>query len=122
MGIGIALTFACGIIRLITAIPGISDQLGKKEQYWMCFVSQILNGKCIRNICVFQSVFCFYHPLKLRYLHKYIYFTGLGNPSAICIATKVRTLRYVSFNVHSNFVNLPNVCMYRIAFKDVFVY
>ena len=45
MGIGIALTFACGIIRLITAIPGISDQLGKKEQYWMCFVSQILNGK-----------------------------------------------------------------------------
>ena len=57
MGIGIALTFACGIIRLITAIPGISDQLGKKEQYWMCFVSQILNGECIHNICVFQSVF-----------------------------------------------------------------
>ena len=60
MGIGIALTFACGIIRLITAIPGISDQLGKKEQYWMCFVSQILNGKLYLHdsTCVFfQSVF-----------------------------------------------------------------
>ena len=55
MGIGIALTFACGIIRLITAIPGIADQLGKKEQYWMCFVSQILNGKLYLHYstCVF---------------------------------------------------------------------
>ena len=62
---------------------------------------------CVFTIYVFfNQYFVIYHPLKLRYLHKYIYFTGLGNPSAICIATKVRTLRYVSFNVHSNFVNL----------------
>ena len=42
MGVGIALTCAAGIIRMITAIPGIS--VGKNEQYWLCFVSQILNG------------------------------------------------------------------------------
>ena len=45
MLLGIALTFAAGIIRMITAIPGISNQLDKSEQYWLCFVSQILNGK-----------------------------------------------------------------------------
>ena len=45
MLLGIALTFAAGIIRMITAIPGISNQLSKSEQYWLCFVSQILNGK-----------------------------------------------------------------------------
>ena len=72
MGIGIALTFACGIIRLITALPGISDQLGKKEQYWMCFVSQILNGKLYLHYstCVFKN------HLSLCYRHT----TDKGSP------------------------------------------
>ena len=45
IGLGTALTFAAGTTRLITAIPGISDNLSKSEQYWLCFVSQVLDGK-----------------------------------------------------------------------------
>ena len=55
MLLGIALTFAAGIIRMITAIPGISNQLDKTEQYWLCFVSQILNGKNIIIILITSS-------------------------------------------------------------------
>ena len=43
-GVGITLTFVAGIIRMATAIPGISN-LGKNEQFWLCFLAQLLNGK-----------------------------------------------------------------------------
>ena len=42
-GVGITLTFVAGIIRMATAIPGISN-LGKNEQFWLCFLAQLLNG------------------------------------------------------------------------------
>lgn len=41
MGAGITLTFLCGLVRLLTIIPNI----GKNEQYWMIFLSQIFNGE-----------------------------------------------------------------------------
>ena len=43
-GVGITLTFVAGLIRMATAIPGISN-LGKNEQFWLCFLAQLLNGK-----------------------------------------------------------------------------
>ena len=51
-GVGITLTFVAGIIRMATAIPGISN-LGKNEQFWLCFLAQLLNGK--------------YHNLKISF-------------------------------------------------------
>ena len=51
-GVGITLTFVAGIIRMATAIPGISN-LGKNEQFWLCFLAQLLNGK--------------YHSLKITF-------------------------------------------------------
>ena len=53
-GVGITLTFVAGIIRMATAIPGISS-LGKNEQFWLCFLAQLLNGKYYYLKNYFQS-------------------------------------------------------------------
>ena len=46
-GIGIFLTFIGGLIRLLTAIPGISENMDKDTQFWLCFTAQLFSGKYI---------------------------------------------------------------------------
>ena len=80
------MTFAAGAARLITAIPGISDNLTKSEQYWLCFVSQVLDGKW--SIIQMAKI----HVCLYEYIYEYVsllFHTGLGNPLAMCITTKV---------------------------------
>ena len=44
-GIGIFLTFIGGLIRLLTAIPGISENMDTNTQFWLCFTAQLFSGK-----------------------------------------------------------------------------
>ena len=44
-GIGIFLTFIGGLIRLLTAIPGISENMDRNTQGWLCFTAQLFSGK-----------------------------------------------------------------------------
>ena len=46
-GIGIFLTFIGGLIRLLTAIPGISENMDKDTQFWLCFTAQLFSGTYI---------------------------------------------------------------------------
>ena len=46
-GIGIFLTFIGGLIRLLTAIPGISENMDRDTQFWLCFTAQLFSGKYI---------------------------------------------------------------------------
>ena len=46
-GIGIFLTFIGGLIRLLTAIPGISENMDRNTQFWLCFTAQLFSGKYI---------------------------------------------------------------------------